>query len=188
MQLIGTEILLREYIVSDSKYIYKWRNNKQTTLWMGRKFRDKPKLLNIKDNLLNIINNPPNDALYLAIADIHTNRYIGGIDLTSIDPIDKNAILSIVIGSETDRNKGYATEAIELLLTFAFTKLKLHKVSLNVYDYNEAAKNCYKSIGFKIEGRIRDQMFVDNEYCDLLPMGILKSELIIKKKSKSIRK
>ncbi len=100
------------------------------------------------------------------------------MDLTSINWIDRNAILTIVIGKKANRRKGYGTEALTLLLEHAFKSVKLPKVELNVYDENAAAIHCYKRNGFRSEGKRRDHMLGDGSYHDLIQMGILESEFL----------
>jgi RimJ/RimL family protein N-acetyltransferase len=174
--LKGPRIVLREYVSTDATAIHKWWNDLQTTLWMGARFRRPSTLKERADGLERIISQPPEDSVYFAIADKTTSAYIGGIDLTSIDYIDKRGVLSIVIGDLANRNKGYGGEAIGLLLEHAFRTMKLHKVELNVSAKNEQALKCYLKAGFQIEGRKRDHYFVDGEYSDENQMGILESE------------
>ena len=178
--LTGSRVVLREYTSADCVAIHRWRNDQKTTMWMGRKFRRPPTLKETRQSLEKVINRPPEDAVCFAIADKRTLDFIGGIDLTSIDGTDRNAVLSIVIGDETNRNKGYGAEAIGLLLRHAFLGLKLHRVSLNVSAKNEQALGCYLKCGFQIEGRKRDYEFVNGEYCDEIQMGILESEFPLK--------
>jgi len=174
--LVGEEIVLREYRLSDAAAIHRWKNDRETTLWMGRRFRRPFTLEETTESLTNVINRPAASTLFFAIADKATLEYRGGIDLTDIDSTDRNAVMSLVIGQAADRGRGYASEAIQLLLSHAFGPLGLHKVSLNVNSRNLAAHRCYLKNGFRDEGRIRDHWFIDGEYCDLIPMGILASE------------
>ena len=179
--LMGSRIVLREYVSTDATAIHKWWNDQETTLWMGARFRRPSTLKERTDSLESIISRPPEDSVYFAIADKTTSAYIGGIDLTSIDWIDRHGVLSIVIGDLANRNKGYGGEAIGLLLKHAFGNMKLHKVELNVSAKNEQALRCYLKAGFQIEGRKRDHSFVDGEYCDEIQMGILESEFPLDK-------
>ena len=181
-EIIGNKIILRPYRIEDTVTIYKWRSNPLTTKYMGRKFRDTTTYEVIESGLSNLINTPPQDSVFYVIAQNVTKDYIGGIDLTSIDWTDKVGTMSIVIGDEAYRNQGIATEAIGLLLEYAFSSLDLHKVELNVYESNTAALKCYQKNGFKIEGKKREHMIIDGEYHNLVQMGILKSEFITNKK------
>lgn len=176
-RLVGNRIVLREYREQDAVQIFEWTKNNNTTRWLGRRYRSPRSLKEIHDSVKKIISTPHDDGVFFAIADLATDEYVGGIDLTSIDWIDKNGILSIVIASESNRNKGIGTEAATLLLRHAFRNLKLHKVELGVYADNVSALRCYQKLGFKIEGTVRDHRFMDGAYCNLIQMGILENEL-----------
>ncbi|WP_308524438.1 GNAT family protein [uncultured Tissierella sp.] len=63
-----------------------------------------------------------------------------------------------------------------MIQEFAFNRLNLHKLDLEVRSYNERAIRCYEKCGFKEEGRIRENFFTDGKYTDTLFMGILKRE------------
>jgi RimJ/RimL family protein N-acetyltransferase len=175
-KIIGKTILLREYCIDDAEYIFQWRNDKNTTIYMGKKYRNPSTLEQVKSSLENIIKSKITDAIFYAIANKETEEYIGGIDLTSIDPIDKTCIMSIVVGYEIYRNKGIASEAISLLMEIAFKKLHLHKIELNVFEKNIPAIKCYQKNGFIIEGKSRDHMIINDKYENLIRMGILESE------------
>ena len=162
--------------MADAEFIFQWRNDKETTVYMGRKFRTQRTMEQVKDSLQNVISSDSKDSIYYAIAKKGTREYLGGIDLTSIDPIDKTCILSIVIGKNENRNKGIASEAISLILDIAFNKLHLHKVELNVFEKNIAAIKCYKKNGFMIEGNKREHMLINGKYENLIQMGILETE------------
>ena len=172
--ITGDRIILREYREDDIIHIYNWTRDIITTKWMGRKFRTPRSLDKIENGVRNVISEPPEDGIFFVIADRDTEVYIGGIDLTSIDWIDKNGVLSIAIAENSNRNKGFATEAMKLLLDYAFNKLHLHKIELGVYSDNKAAVRCYEKLGFNIEGTLKDHMLVDGKYRDLLQMGLIK--------------
>ena len=170
--LIGDRIKLWQYQERDAIHIYMWQRDETTTKWMGRRYRIPKSLEEITANVLELIKQPPKDAILYAIADKVTDFYLGGIDITSIDSINKNGILSVVIAEETNRNLGFATEAITLLLKHVFGNLQMHKIELRVDSDNEAAVECYSKLGFEFEGRLRDHIFADGKYREMILMGI----------------
>ncbi len=175
-QNIGSQIYLREYRLSDADEMYKWRNDSNTTKWMGKAFRKQVSLEYIQESLNKTLATCSKESLFYVIADKKTDNYIGGICLTAIDWTDKIGDMSIVIGNKNYRNRGIGTEATDLLLKEAFKVLKLHKIELNVYKGNISALNCYKKCGFKIEGERREHMLIDGNYHNLIQLGILDRE------------
>ena len=74
------------------------------------------------------------------------------------------------------RGEGYATEAAGLLLDYAFETRGLHKVFARVVAFNEASTGLLKRLGFAEEGRLRDHVYLDGDYQDVLLFGFLREE------------
>jgi len=72
--------------------------------------------------------------------------------------------------------KGYGTEAMNLILGFAFRDLNLNRVQLEAFDFNKRAQKCYLKVGFKEVGRRRKTRFIDGKYRDCIVMDILREE------------
>jgi RimJ/RimL family protein N-acetyltransferase len=87
----------------------------------------------------------------------------------------EGAELSIWLG-KGHRDAGKGTEALRLALGYAFSELRLHKVYLRVLAYNERAVRAYQKVGFQIEGRLREEMYVNGRWHDLIYMGLLERE------------
>ena len=103
-------------------------------------------------------------------------EYVGGISLFKIDPIEHNAELGIVIGDKSKWGKGYATEAMELIIEFGFNQLNLNMIFLGVVVSNTRAAALYERLGFVEEGRLRQRVYRDGHYHDELSMSILRTE------------
>lgn len=103
-------------------------------------------------------------------------RLIGFAALHSIEWNNGTAVLSIGIGDSEDRGKGYGTEALNLLLQYAFLELNLHRIGLDVISYNDPAIQSYIKAGFKEEGRIREAVFREGKRYDRIYMGIFKRD------------
>lgn len=116
------------------------------------------------------------DNFFFAIKTIQDDRPIGDINLSGIDWIHRNAYLGISIGEREEWGKGYGTDAVRVILRFAFSELNLHRVSLTVFDYNHRAKRAYEKAGFRMEGRQRGFLKREGQRWDLIFMGILKRE------------
>jgi RimJ/RimL family protein N-acetyltransferase len=173
-RIYGERIMLREYQKEDLESIRQWVNEPEVVDNLSDIFLY-PHTLNQTENFLNSKLNDSNTTGFV-IADSKTGEYIGQIDLIEIDWKNRCAILGVVIGDAAKRGKGYGTEAILLLEDFAFNRLNLNKLELNVHDYNTRAYRCYLKCGFKEEGRFREKFFIGGQYTDMIAMGILKRE------------
>lgn len=74
------------------------------------------------------------------------------------------------------RGKGYATEAIHLIVEHAFNKMNLRKVYAGMVHGNEASKKTFEAVGFHVEGTLRKHFYLNGKYLDCYRMGLLKSE------------
>lgn len=75
-------------------------------------------------------------------------RYRGEVVLNNIDWTNRSSNFRIAISGAANRGKGYGTEAAQLVLEHAFDTLKLHRVELEVFDFNPHAQHVYKKLGF----------------------------------------
>jgi RimJ/RimL family protein N-acetyltransferase len=111
-----------------------------------------------------------------AIRTLDNDRLVGEIDLSGINWASGEAIVGIGIGDRNDWGKGYGTDAMRLILRFAFEELNLHRVFLNTFEYNPRAIRSYEKCGFKHEGRQRQVLNREGRRWDLIFMGILREE------------
>ena len=110
---------------------------------------------------------------------VHTlddDKVIGFIELGGFDWAARNGWVGIGIGDRDYRGKGYGTEAMQLLLKYAFDNLNLHRVNLCVFSYNERAIRSYEKSGFRYEGTQREVIFKEDQRWDIIDMGILRGE------------
>jgi RimJ/RimL family protein N-acetyltransferase len=107
---------------------------------------------------------------------IEAGTLIGHVRFDRVDLRDKRASLAIGIDDTTQLGKGLGSEAIALVLGYAFNVLKLHRVSVRVVDYNLRAIRAYQKCGFVVEGREREAAFVDGIWHDDVMMAILDRE------------
>lgn len=101
---------------------------------------------------------------------------LGVISLTNISEANGSAELSVIIGDEKDRDKGFGTEAIRVILRYAFEDLGLQRVDLSVFEFNELAIRAYEKLGFQREGRVHQAVRRDGKFHDAILMRILASE------------
>lgn len=101
---------------------------------------------------------------------------IGESVINEIDNDLKCANFRIAFFHTNECGKGIGSWVINKTLEFAFEELKLHRLSLDVFSFNERAKNAYKKAGFKVEGILKDAIKDKNEYADDILMAILEDD------------
>jgi RimJ/RimL family protein N-acetyltransferase len=107
---------------------------------------------------------------------IEDDTFIGFVALHSIEWNNQACLLAIGIGNPGDRGKGYGTEALKLILRYAFYELNLNRIGLDVISYNLPAIKAYEKVGFKVEGQMRSAVLRDGKKYDRVIMGILRDE------------
>jgi len=110
------------------------------------------------------------------IQTIADNKLIGFIGFWFVMWNNADTFVGIGIGEPEYRGKGYGTDAMRIMLRFAFHEINLHRVTLVVFAYNPRAIRSYEKAGFVLEGRERNVIMRDGERHDIYTMGILRSE------------
>ena len=89
-----------------------------------------------------------------AVRLLENDELLGNIGFNSLDIVNRNGALGVLIGNPKYQRKGYGTEALKLILDYGFSFLNLRNISLSVFEYNVPAYNLYKKVGFKEVGRL----------------------------------
>lgn len=106
---------------------------------------------------------------------IATGELVGGIATHDCD--GRTGVLSYGLHVfEDHRGKGYAKEAICLVLRYYFQELRYQKANAGVYAFNEPSIRLHESLGFQVEGRLRRNVYTRGEFFDLLWYGLTVEE------------
>lgn len=103
-------------------------------------------------------------------------RLIGNCGLFGFDQRNRSAEVGIMIGDKSCWNKGYGAEAMRLLLRVGFETLNLNRIFLRVDAANARGIRAYEKAGFVHEGRLRQGIYREGRYEDMLFMSVLRSE------------
>jgi RimJ/RimL family protein N-acetyltransferase len=170
----GNKVFLRPLMSEDAEKTLALRNDKTIkSLALMHPFPVTDELE--KEWFSRIINSTKNDIVYFGIIEKSTGDFIGFTSLTGIHWINRTGQYSIVIGEEY-QNKGYGTEALNLIIDYAFNNLNLRKIVLEVAAFNESAIKVYLKNGFKEEGRLKKHFFIENNFEDVVIMSLFKQE------------
>lgn len=110
-----------------------------------------------------------------SIYSLEDDRLIGFLGL-GVDLIHSDGWVGIGIGEREDWSRGYGSDAMRLCLQYAFLELGLQRVSLGLHEYNPRALRSYEKVGFRMEGRCRQEVLREGRRTDTLWMGILRDE------------
>ncbi|TCW58229.1 RimJ/RimL family protein N-acetyltransferase [Bacillus thuringiensis] len=122
------------------------------------------------------------NTLAFKVIDEESRKVIGHISLGRIDNMNKSArIGKVLVGDTKMRGRSIGKHMMKAVLHIAFEELKLHRVTLGVFDFNTSAISCYEKIGFVKEGLLRESKKVGETYWNLWEMSMLEYEWSDKK-------
>jgi RimJ/RimL family protein N-acetyltransferase len=115
------------------------------------------------------------DGAYHWIIENAAAEPVGTISTHDCDP--RNGTFSYGVDvAEEHRCRGYAAEAIRLVLRYYFEELRYHKAFVGIHGYNAASIRLHEKAGFVLEGRQREQVYTRGAYFDLLWYGMTAEE------------
>jgi RimJ/RimL family protein N-acetyltransferase len=117
----------------------------------------------------------PNETFFM-VQTLENNILIGFVGLFGIEWSHGDAWVGIGIGDRQYWGKGYGTDAMRVILRYAFTEMNLQRITLGVFEYNQRAIRSYQKAGFSIEGRLRQYIHREGRYWDEIIMGILRED------------
>ncbi len=103
-------------------------------------------------------------------------KVIGDCGLHHFSEHSRTCSFGIAIHGDEYLGKGFGSEAVGLLLRFAFRYRNMRRVWLTVNADNERAIRSYLKAGFIEEGRLRQHVWQDGEYHDWVYMGLMRDE------------
>jgi UDP-4-amino-4,6-dideoxy-N-acetyl-beta-L-altrosamine N-acetyltransferase len=107
------------------------------------------------------------------------NSLLGFVYLINIDWISRHTNFGILIGEKEYHGKGIGQEAMTILFRYAFDALNLRKICLEVASFNQPAIRLYQKIGFKEEGKLKQHVYLEGEYHDLIIMSIFNKDFVL---------
>jgi diamine N-acetyltransferase len=171
--LIGTNVYLRPVEPEEAGRIVPWFNDPEVTRFI---LRSRPMTVAEEVEYLQKLRGSDTD-LSLGIVLREKDELIGMVGMHHIDARNRHASFGISIGEKQHWGKGYGTEATGQMMRYAFQTLNLNRLWLHVYEYNPRAIHIYEKLGFRVEGRLRQDTFRDGRYWDTIVMGVLREEL-----------
>jgi RimJ/RimL family protein N-acetyltransferase len=101
---------------------------------------------------------------------------IGVVGLAEIQWTHQTASMGIAIGDPAYWGKGYGTDALQLILGYAFRELNLYRVGSTTISYNARSIKAHEKVGFRREGAQRSFIQREGQRFDLIHFGILRPE------------
>ncbi|MCL6460465.1 MAG: GNAT family N-acetyltransferase [Flavobacterium micromati] len=104
--------------------------------------------------------------LRLAICQDQDFPAVGLVDLFDFDPKNNRAGVGIVIQGNEHRNQNIGSEALALLIEYAFSNLNLHQLFANIGTENVASTALFTKFGFEMIGVKKEWTLINGTYKD----------------------
>lgn len=163
-------LYFRRPTLDDVEAIRVLKNNKKAALLLGGIYHEYS-----SDDIVNWINfhNNNKDEVLLVVEDTSAGKLIGHVGLYKIDRQARKAEYGILIADDASQGKGYGTKCTIMMVNYAFKILGMHKVTAEVLNENAASLAMFKKCGFSEDGCLRDDIYKNDRYYDVICMSIL---------------
>jgi RimJ/RimL family protein N-acetyltransferase len=174
--LIGERVRLRSIEREDLPTFVRWFNDPEVRQYL---MMYEPMSMAKEERWFEEMLERKNDFVFAIEAQIGEQWVpIGNVGLHRIDWKNRTAVFGIALGEKAYWGQGFGTDATRTMLRFAFEELNLHRVELEVFDFNSRAMRSYEKAGFRHEGTRRQALFRHGRYHDVHLMSILQSEYL----------
>ena len=171
MVIIKSEnLIIKNIEEKDLIILMRWRNMKEVSDFL---FNDMTYTLEGQKRWFDKIKSDKEN-IYLIVKDLNDKSF-GEARITNIDLKNKKCEIGGHIGEQNFKGKGLGKEIFKILTDYCFKELRMNKVYLKVFKFNEIAIHVYKSLGFKTEGILRQDIFKKEKFEDVLVMSVLRN-------------
>jgi diamine N-acetyltransferase len=163
----GTKVSLRALEPDDVDILYKWENDR--AIWHLSSMITPLSRFTLEQYVMSAGQDIYSTRQVRMMIDLvnpeNGVKTIGSIDLFEFEPAHMRAGVGILI-HDGFRGKGYASEALSLLMRYAFETIHLHQLFANISTDNTESIRLFESKGFKFIGTKKEWNRIRNNWLD----------------------
>ncbi|CAN5517045.1 GNAT family protein [soil metagenome] len=179
----GDRVFLRPAERSDIPLFVRWLNDAETSHFLALRA---PLSVPMEEQWFEtMLQHHGKDRYHFVICLLQDGRPIGTIGLEEIDHLNGAAAVGIAIGEKDLWAKGFGTDALTAMCDFGFGELRLERLWLDVYAFNERARRSYEKAGFTVEGTLRRAHFHRGQHHDVHRMALLREDWTVSRSGQS---
>ena len=166
----GEKVILKPFERDDIELSLKWNNDESINAFNGSRF---PNSKLEQDEWYEKTQKDKSKKRLVICS--HAGEKAGMVSLFNINERNRNAEIGVYLSPEHQK-KGFAKEAIKLLVNFAFMELNMHKIYASVFSFNEQSVKLFKAAGFKSEYTKSEEIFTNGEYFDIHVLSVFRKD------------
>ena len=172
MIIEGERIYLTGISEPDEAYL-RWMEDNEVTKYLETRFN--PSSVGEIQHYLDAVNSNAGSFMFAIMKgnNLNTSEHIGNIKLGPIDWLHRFSSVGLLIGEKRLWGQGYGTEAIKIVVKFAFETLNLHKLTAGCYKENIASIRAFQKAGFTVEGELKSQYLLEGKYTSGILLGLV---------------
>jgi len=159
----GQKIFLRGIEIDDLSFLSRMENNPGNWLVSGTLIPFS--FSSLKEYILSVRDLPTDKQVRLMVCENEHGNPVGAVDFFEYDPAHRRAGIGILISKE-HRQKGFATEALNLSIDYAFDFLNLHQLWANILKNNEQSIRLFTNCGFDLSGVKKQWVINEGKWLD----------------------
>lgn len=170
----GKRIRLRAVEPEDAEFHYLWNQDSEMARNVDFVWPPSSREYARRGAAEQSLKKPVEDSFHFEIENL-SGEAVGSI--SSHNCILRNGTFSYGVAvREEHLRKGYASEAILIVLRYYFEELRYQKCTVHIFSFNEACIRLHERLGFRLEGRLRRMGYTRGQYYDTLAYGITADE------------
>lgn len=170
----GKLVRLREMRGTDAPFFRDWLNVPETARAVNGG-APMPYTLEEEESFVRRFGGHNDNECHFAVETLD-GTLLGVCSYSGADWVSRNCLVGWFIGDPSMRGRGYGTDMILTLMDICFNELDMHKVSLNVFEYNTGAVRLYEKLGFVREGARRSAVYTQGRRWDDIRYSMLRHE------------
>jgi [ribosomal protein S5]-alanine N-acetyltransferase len=172
-KIICSNFILRHWQKGDLRSLVKNANN--FNVWINLKDAfPHPYTIDDAKNWIKIAEVSPQGTLFAIVVD---GKAAGGIGIHLQSDVHKySAEMGYWLG-EDYWNRGIISEAVKKVTSYAFETFDINRIFAHVFIWNQSSVRVLEKNNFKLEGRLRDNVFKDGVFTDELVYGLLRNDV-----------
>ncbi len=162
--LKGEHVYLRTLEPEDTDVLYQWENDPENwkvshTLVPFSRYQLKQYVESPQDIFAH-------QQIRFMICSLENDQPLGAIDLFELEVVHQRVGVGILIANNAERGRGYGSEALQLLIDYAFKTLPVRQLFCNILVDNDVSIKLFESAGFKITGTKKNWVRDEDEWKD----------------------